>query len=211
MRLTCLWPGYFLTWFFLSEGKKIENLIFLGDIFKPKPKRKMVDPSRATKNKPDPTWIKTFWPGPITTSTHIVHLRIWAKFAACSLPLKTIVHVTVDFVAHVLAKLNFIINNNVFSKINLLDIKFFKLGTKTLIYMDLDLVIDRFQGQVYLSDPRFQRPSKHLAVRKRPSNSCTTSLNKKHLVLLPEIEQMSFWFLIQRIFVKCQRHDYKSF
>jgi len=51
-RLTRLWPGYFLhnpKRFFLHK------------------KTWMADPTRATKNWPDLTRVKTFWSGPITT------------------------------------------------------------------------------------------------------------------------------------------------
>jgi len=55
-RPTCCRPRYFLTRpediFFDPKGKKLKNLKFLGEIFQ--------------IQMADPTWVKKFWPGPIT-------------------------------------------------------------------------------------------------------------------------------------------------
>jgi len=54
-RLTCLWPGYFLTW---PEGKKLKNLTFLGEIFQ--------NQTQTIYGWPDPTQTgsKIFDPDP---------------------------------------------------------------------------------------------------------------------------------------------------
>jgi len=57
-----LWPDPKI--FFWPEGEKIENWTFLGEIFHEWLTRP--NPTRATKNWPDMTRIKNFWPGPIT-------------------------------------------------------------------------------------------------------------------------------------------------
>jgi len=62
-RPTRLRPGYFPTQpeeiFFDPKGKKLKNLTFLGEIFQIQ--------TQTINGWPDPTWVKNFWPGPITT------------------------------------------------------------------------------------------------------------------------------------------------
>jgi len=49
-RSTCIWPGYFLTWleeiFFDPKGKKLENLMFLGEIFQTQTMNGWPDPDQ---------------------------------------------------------------------------------------------------------------------------------------------------------------------
>jgi len=72
-RTTRHWPGYFLTW---PKVKEIENLTFLGEIFRIQ--TQAIDgwpnPTRPKLQKIDPTRVKYIWPGPITSSNP----RSWA-------------------------------------------------------------------------------------------------------------------------------------
>jgi len=67
-RPTRLWPGYFPTRpeaiFFDPKGKKLKNLTFLGEIF--------WILTQTINGWPDPTRVKIFWPGPITSANSFV-------------------------------------------------------------------------------------------------------------------------------------------
>jgi len=64
-RPTRLWPGYFPTRpeaiFFYRKGKKLKILTFLGEIFQIL--------TQTINGWPNPTRVKIFWPGPITTAS----------------------------------------------------------------------------------------------------------------------------------------------
>jgi len=67
------WPGYFNSDpirrdFLDPKGKKLKNLMFLGEIFQTQTQTMDGWPNltRATKNWPYPTHVKKFWPRPIT-------------------------------------------------------------------------------------------------------------------------------------------------
>jgi len=73
-RPTRLWPGYFPTQpkaiFFEPKGKNWKIWRFRGNFLKSNPNHKWLtqpNPTQATKNWPDTTWVKNFWPGPIST------------------------------------------------------------------------------------------------------------------------------------------------
>jgi len=70
-RPTRLRPGYFPTQpeeiFFDPKGKNLKNLMFLGQIFQIQ--------TQTINGWPDPTRVKNFWPGPIT-SFYTVDIRV---------------------------------------------------------------------------------------------------------------------------------------
>jgi len=72
-RPTCLWPGYFLTQpkeIFLTWREKIKKFDVFRENF-PNPNHRCLTrpvPTIARKNWPNPTQVKKFWLGPITTT-----------------------------------------------------------------------------------------------------------------------------------------------
>jgi len=69
-RPTRLWPGFFLTQpeeiFFEPKGKKLKNLALLVEIFQTQTINGWPNLTRPKPQKINSTWVKKFWPKPIT-------------------------------------------------------------------------------------------------------------------------------------------------
>jgi len=79
--LTHLWPGYFLILpedIFLSEGIKMKKfVIFKANFPNPNPNQRWLTClTRPEQQKIDPTRVKKFWPGSITSKNPLMLNRI---------------------------------------------------------------------------------------------------------------------------------------